>query len=64
MTITNHIRMIQEHAEAVIEQVDARNYPLAHVELNYIEHNFRSARDHVDQLQLKADCAARPAGGG
>lgn len=62
MTITNHIRKIQEHAESVIEHVDDRDYARAHVALDYIEHNVRSARDHIDNLQKHADCAARPAG--
>lgn len=62
MTITNHIRKIQEHADSVIEHVDDREYVQAHVALDYIEHNVRSARDHIEMLQSKADCAARPAG--
>lgn len=63
MTITNHIRKIQEHADSVIEHVDDRDYARAHVALEFIEHNVRSARDHIENLQLKADCAARPTGG-
>lgn len=62
MTITNHVRMIQDNAERLIGHVDDRDYPMAHTALDNIEANVRSARDHVDQLQLKADCAARPAG--
>lgn len=62
MTITNHIRKIQEHAESVIEHVDDRDYAKAHVALDFIEHNVRSARDHIENIQAKADCAARPAG--
>ncbi len=64
MTITNHIRKIQEHAESVIEHVDARNYRNAHLSLDAIAANVSSARDHIDDLQLKSDCAARPAGEG
>lgn len=63
MTITNHIRKIQEHAEAVIEHVDERDFARAHVALDFIEHNTRSARDHIETLQRKAACAARPPGG-
>ncbi len=62
MTITNHIRKIQEHADSVIEHVDDRDYACAHVALDNIEHNVRSARDHIENLQLKTDRAARPAG--
>lgn len=62
VTLTDHIRKIQEHAERAIEHVDDRDYACANVALDNIEANIHSARDHIENLQLKADCAARPAG--
>lgn len=64
MTITNHIRKIQEQAERVIEHVDDMDYECANVDLDNIEANVRSARDLIEEIQHKADCAARTAGGG
>ena len=63
VTITNHIRKIQEHADSVIEHVDDRDYARAHVALDYIEHNVCSARYHIEKLQSIAACATCPAGG-
>ena len=62
MTFTNHIRKIQEHADWVIKHVDARDYPKAHVDLDNIEANVRSVRDHIETIQSCADCSARPPG--
>lgn len=63
MTITNHIRHIQNLAGVVIDHVDDREYEKAHSTLVDIENRTRLAHHHIDHLQLKADCAARPAGG-
>ena len=63
MTLTDHIRKIHEHADSVIKDADNRNYARVHVELDFIEHNVRSVRDHIETLQRTADCAARPPGG-
>lgn len=62
MTITNHIKWIQNEAEAIIEHADARDYASAHVNLDNIESHVRGVRNHIKELQRKADCAARPAG--
>lgn len=61
MTITNHIRRIDELNQLVIDLVDTREYALAHCALDDIEKKVREAHRHIDNLQLKADCAARPA---
>ncbi len=63
MTITNHIRYIEEFTPLVIKWVDARKYREAHNVLNRIESKCRLAHEHIDMLQSKTDCAARPAGG-
>lgn len=63
MTITNHIRRIEDLAEQVIEHVDAREYEQAHEDLTYIETRVRLAHEHVDHLQLVAERTFEPAGG-
>ena len=62
MTLTNHVRRIQELAEAVITLCDSRKYEESHCALDDIEVRARCLHRHIDNLQLKADCAARPAG--
>ncbi len=62
MTFTNHIMKIQEHSNLVIKHMDARDYPSAHVDLDNIEANVRSVRDHIETIQSCADRSARPAG--
>lgn len=51
MTITNHIRRIEDLAEQVIAHVDNREYVEAHEDLEYIETRVRLAHEHVDHLQ-------------
>ncbi len=63
MTLTDNIRNIEELANLVIEYADVREYESAHCALDDIEKKVRALHRHIDQLQLKADCAARPAGG-
>lgn len=55
MTITNHIRRIEELAELVIEYVDDREYAKAHTVIDAIEKRSRLAHEHVDHLQLIAE---------
>ena len=62
MTLTDHVRKIQYHAELVLVHADARDYALTHIDLDNIEANIQSVRDHIETLQSKADCAARPPG--
>ena len=62
MTLTNNVRSIQDHANLVIKHADHREYELAHCDIDLIEARTRALRRHIDELQLKADCAARPAG--
>lgn len=63
MTITNHTCRIAELAGWIIQDVDDRKYHAAHLKLDDIETLVRKAHRHIDNLQLTADCAARPAGG-
>lgn len=63
MTLTNNIQSIQNHANLVLKHADAREYELAHCDIDLIEARTRALRRHIDELQLKTDCAARPAGG-
>lgn len=51
MTITNHIRRIEDLAAQVIEHVDDREYRKAHFALDDIETRVRLARAHIDHLQ-------------
>lgn len=51
MTLTNHIRRIQELGSEVIKQVDRHNYPAAHSALDDIEARCQAAHVHVDNLQ-------------
>ena len=51
VTITNHIRRIEELAASVLEHVDARRYPEAHIALDDIESKCHSARAHLIHLQ-------------
>lgn len=61
MTITNHIRRIEELAGHTIVFVDAREYEQAHCALDDIEKKVRAAHRHIDHLQNVTDFAARPA---
>jgi len=63
MTITNHIRRIENLAEQVITHVDAREYEEAHEDLDYIATRVRLAHEHVDHLQTVAPRVPVPAGG-
>lgn len=63
MTITNHIRDIQDHAASVIEHVDARRYRMAHNALYIIETKARLAHEHIDNLQYVTPKTQVPAGG-
>lgn len=63
MTITNHIRRIEDLAEQVIAAVDDRNYFKAHFALTEIETRTRLAHEHVDHLQDVQPRAFSPAGG-
>lgn len=51
MTITNHIRRIEDLAEQVIEDVDDREYGKAHCALDDITNKVRLAHEHIDHLQ-------------
>lgn len=51
MTITNHIRKIEELSEKVIEYVDDREYRQAHHVITSIERRCLLAHEHVDYLQ-------------
>ena len=52
MTITNHIRRIEDLANQVIEDVDDREYEKAHCALDDIEAKCHAAHRHIDNLQL------------
>lgn len=62
VTITNHIRRIEELSGGVIHLVDARDYENAHMLLDEIEKKVRAAHRHIDHLQNVTDFCARPAG--
>lgn len=62
VTLTNHIRNIQDLAPQVIEFADAKEYPLAHCALDEIEKEVRRVHRHIDHLQNVTDFCARPAG--
>lgn len=51
MTITNHIRRIEDLANQVIEHVDAREYQKAHSALDDISCKVQAAHEHLDHLQ-------------
>ena len=51
MTITNHIRRIEDLANQVIEDVDDREYEKAHCALDDIEVKCHAAHRHIDHLQ-------------
>lgn len=63
VTITNHIRRIEDLAGQVIAHVDDRKYAEAHEDLDFIEVRVRLAHRHIDHLQNVTDFCARPAGG-
>lgn len=63
MTITNHIRRIQDLADDVIALVDLKDYGNAHLLLDELEGKVQAARRHIDHLQNVSDFCARPAGG-
>jgi len=52
MTITNHIRRIEELSGHVLVFVDAREYEQAHCALDDIEKEVRLSHEHIDNLQL------------
>jgi len=61
VTLTNHTKRIEELAGAVTILADNRKYEEAHCALDDIVSKVHKLRRHIDNLQLKADCAARPA---
>lgn len=63
MSITNHIRKIQEHAESVIEHVDEKRYRMAHSALDIIATQVRESHEYIDKLQLVKPRDLAPAGG-
>lgn len=63
MTITNHIRRIEDLANQVIEHVDDREYEKAHCALDDIEAKCHAAHRHIDHLQQVTSDFPVPAGG-
>lgn len=61
MTITNHIRAIEDLAELLIEYVDDREYSKAQIVIDAIEERTRLAREHIDHLQLISERTFFPA---
>lgn len=51
VTISNHIKRIEELSVIVISHVDAREYREAHSALDDIEARARAAHAHIDHLQ-------------
>jgi len=62
MTITNHVRRIQELSHEVILHVDGKAYGAAHCFLHDIEKEVHLAHEHIDHLQSVTAYANRPPG--
>jgi len=62
VTLANNIQNIEKLSCNVIYRVNTKEYVQAHCALDDIEKEVRAAHRHIDNLQLKADRAARPAG--
>jgi len=62
VTITNHIKRIDELASGVLRLVDLKDYENAHLLLDDIEKKVHAAHRHIDHLQNVTDFCARPAG--
>lgn len=60
MTITNHLRRIEELTNHVTVYVDSRNYAEAHEALDEIESRCREAHEHIDNLQSVFSQAFKP----
>ena len=63
MTLTNHTQRIEELSHQVRNYADQREYEEAHSALDEIVIKVCKLHRHIDNLQLKTDGAARPAGG-
>ncbi|NVM23068.1 MAG: hypothetical protein HWN68_14955 [Desulfobacterales bacterium] len=62
MTLTNHIRKIQELAGGVSYLCDQRKYHEAHVDLDKLQCRLYAVRRHIEHLQNVVDFCPRPAG--
>lgn len=62
MTITNHIRRIEDLANQVIEHADNREYEKAHCALDDIEAKCHAAHRHIDHLQEVTPRSLVPSG--
>lgn len=63
MTITNNTKRIEELVGAVTILVDNRKYEDALCAIDNIENCCLALKNDINHLRLKADSAARPAGG-
>jgi len=64
MTLITNTRAIEQLSYDVVHHVDKREYGKAHIALDDIVNKVHKVRTHISALQLHADHAARPAGGG
>lgn len=60
MTITNHLRRIEELANHVTVYVDSQNYAEAHEALDGIESCCHASHSHIDNLQTVFNQAFKP----
>ena len=63
MTLTNHIKRIDELSGAFTILVDNRKYEEAHIVLDEIQATSHALRRHIEHLQNVTDFAARPSFG-
>ena len=63
VTLTNHIRTIQDFASTCLIHVDRKEYPQAHICLDDIEARVRAVRRHIEHLQNVRDFCPMPKGG-
>lgn len=62
MTLTNHIKRIEDLTSAFTIMVDNRKFGEAHIVLDEIQSKTQALRRHIEHLQNVTDFCARPAG--
>lgn len=62
MTLTDNVQRVANLANDVMRFADRSEYEEAHSALDDISIKVLKLHRHIDNLQRKADCAARPPG--
>lgn len=62
VTLTNHIKRMDELTIDIVRLVDCKDYPNAHLLLDELESKVNCVRRHIDHLQNVTDFCARPSG--